>query len=806
MVSLTQSNIAAFASGWCKLLHLEEHRSARGLSEGRGQEGAVGKDLCKPVSGDVRNAPSHRSREESLSRMGHARRGREVRREPVASASSEVTYAQQAIAPAPSALMVQRPYAIPRQGYVLSTAAETYGQPVRAVVELLATAFEDNRSSLIGAWEECYQTRGPNGGADGGRSALELAARASVANWLVGVASGELDVSAGLLDAETWFLAVNDGPCRFAPADALRAAEAYLQALPVNAALGDLLPYVLDPHGPGTRLSVIRDPGTVEVQARRRAEGVYYTPADVAAFMAQEALSELEREAYPLTVFDPACGTGVFLRAALDVLAGRATPYARFQLACLCLYGADVDPWALDATSYVLTHSCRNAGVAGLPYPRAMWHALRMNLVNIDTLRLDPGAHNEPGDAREARVACRAKLKSGVVPPVGRAMLSPGFISISHVFPELGCGPRIVVGNPPYADIGQRADSVQLAARFMTFAAAPRPTSDIYPLFVEQMIRLAAADSHGGALVLPLSIACNTGPQYAALRARLSNEPGTWRFAFFDREPHALFGEDVKTRNTIVLWKKHAVEHGVSVQTGPLRKWRGQDRAALFEKIGYTPIAVDLRVGIPKVEGANEARTLEHLIGLPTTLERVVTKIGRASLQEALNEKGHFVYIGATAYNFLNIFLPLGSQFALTGDDRLSENPLFALLCRNREDQLAVYAALNGNLAFWWWHVHGDGFHVSRHTLTGMPVGAALLDRQCASRLSAIGESMWKAIAREPKVSKNRGRVSLGFSAVPHSENRREADELLLSANGLPTPFAADLADFSVRVVSAQNF
>jgi hypothetical protein len=146
--------------------------------------------------------------------------------------------------------------------------------------------------------------------------------------------------------------------------------------------------------------------------------------------------------------------------------------------------------------------------------------------------------------------------------------------ALDAVFPAIKEGPHLVIGNPPYADLGLRGDLPELARRFSSLGRAPRASDDLYPLFFEQMIRLAAPDAHGGALVLPLSLACNTGAQFVALRQLISQTSGSWRFAFFDREPHALFGEDVKTRNTIILWTRAKTERASSIFTGPLRKWR----------------------------------------------------------------------------------------------------------------------------------------------------------------------------------------------------------------------------------------
>ena len=66
-----------------------------------------------------------------------------------------------------------------------------------------------------------------------------------------------------------------------------------LQTVSEPAALADLLPYILDPHGPGSRLSVMRDPRTKTARATPRVHGFFYTPADVAEHMVQAALSDI---------------------------------------------------------------------------------------------------------------------------------------------------------------------------------------------------------------------------------------------------------------------------------------------------------------------------------------------------------------------------------------------------------------------------------------------------------------------------------------------------------------------------------
>lgn len=673
--------------------------------------------------------------------------------------------------------------AVPRRGHVLSTVVEVYARPIRDAVAVLAESLErtkcgELRTALFLPRHEQSACIRPDS---------DMAAWAIVSMWVGAVAVKALPTAASLAEAEDWFFGYGAGGrlTSLASEHALREAERVLRTRADASAYLELLPYVLDPHGPGSRLSVRRDPATQSTQRRKRAEGVFYTPADVAEYMVSACLSVVSAERQ-LTVFDPACGTGVFLRAALQELRARHPDRNAFSIACECLFGVDIDPWALDATAFVLLCDSWSALAGQDAVPSASWRQLRMNFACVDTLRIDPAGGTPAMDGRNVRDG-----RSGA-----------DRVSISELFPALDRGPTVILGNPPYADIGQRDDLGELAGVYETLAVKPEPKAEIYLPFIEQMIRLADENICTGALVLPLSVACNVGTQFFAAREFICKTRGSWRFAFFDREPHALFGEDVKTRNAIMLWSRTPSDTRSVVWSGPLRKWRGDSRAAMFRSLTFTVIDADIRTGIPKIEGEYQAEALRALNDRWGRLEHVAQSVGRVDLGEIAHSDERTVFVGPTAYNFLNVFLR-PRRSALHGGRTLSEHALHAVRCASRADACAVFAILSSHLAYWWWHTHGDGFHVSRRFIAELPFGIEVLTGEVAGLLSKYGAELWSAIEAKPIISLNRGRTSLAYTPNGHDYIRCKIDQVLADLAGLESAFVAELQQFTARTVAA---
>lgn len=688
---------------------------------------------------------------------------------------------------------------VPRRGHVLSTAAETYGRPLREAVAILSDSLAKSR--------QCAQVHEASFGPprwqpspDMVRPQAELGAWSIVSMWVVAVASEEIETAASLADAEQWFAGSQraERVTGLASDRAIEGAETLLRSAANPSAFRDLLPYLLDPHGPGSRLSIRRDPSTRATRARKRAEGVFYTPADVAEYMVAACLDTADRRE-PASILDPACGTGVFLRAALKELRRRYPDRRTAALASECLFGTDIDPWPLDAAAFVLLADSWKDWRDECLSPAAVWRQLRLNFACIDTLQIDPAQ-----GARGTQTICGVDYTAANEFVVRRRDSAErqdeaARVCLSQLFPALKQGPRVIVGNPPYAELGYRCDFAALGRVFKTVAAKPQANAEIYLPFVEQMTRLSNEESCAGALVLPLSIAYNVDQQFTAARRLISETPGHWRFAFFDREPHALFGEDVKTRNAILLWSRTSSDRKSILATGPLRKWRGNSRAAMFRSLHFTTIDGNIRAGIPKLDGSCQAVALNILGTRLSCLEQAVRNITRRNLAEVPHADDRTVFVGPTAYNFLNVFLRPPCELPIPVG-KLSEHPLHAVECGSHDDALVVFAILTSHLAYWWWHAHGDGFHVSKRFIATLPFGPEVLT---GSRLAACGADLWSKIKTNPIVSLNRNRTSLAYTPNGHDDLRRKVDLVLAEVAGLASTFVAELQQFTTHTVAA---
>jgi hypothetical protein len=575
----------------------------------------------------------------------------------------------------------------------------------------------------------------------------------------------------GFRAAEAWFTGGSDALSSTYPSRALERAELALAEIDVSA-LGDLLPYVIDPHGLGTRRSVIRDPSQTSAREAKRQHGIYYTPGDVADFMAARVMAT-----NPLCTVDPACGTGVFLRAA-----ARARTPSKGIGKISGLYGLDLDPLAIDGACFVLAATVdKHRDGSAL----RSWHLARLNLAHRDSLEVLLGERGFGQATRSQQIAAdrleiSSQLMAGVLPDQLGTGNGDWLDPLDGLFPE-ATGAFAVIGNPPYAPLGARPDLLQLSSH-LTVLAGSRATAatNAYVPFLEYLAAPVATSS-ASAFVVPMSIAYNTTSVYKAARAAISRTEARWTFWFFDRTPDSLFGDDIKQRTAIVLREP---ADGFSVSSTGIRRWTSRDRHRLFTTL-QNPVDLgpyEINRGVPKVGTPWEADLLRCV--------RRSADVFSDFLSVGKLDPGAALAVGDTAYNHLVVYREGGdgsrvSATALQASDTTSAD--------------WAYAVLESTLVYWLWRVDGDGFHVPRGWVLGLPFAWHGTD---ADRLLArLGADAWRRSLANAVRATNSGRQTISY--VPDDGVIAEIDQALLARLGLESGLAARLREFRLQAIEA---
>jgi hypothetical protein len=669
---------------------------------------------------------------------------------------------------------------VPGPNRTVSAEAEARAVHVRKAVQLLEPELRSQQAESD--FTRVFAPRWEGGHTSPAHEPVSLRAAWALVNiWLTARMSKAVASNASFRDAEGWFTGSRrpDLPslAGHISADTAGWAIRSLSKLPCDDDLIELLPYVLEPHGPGSRLSVMRDPTTRTAREAKRKSGVFYTPADVAEYMAAGVLGS-QSAVEELKYLDPSCGTGVFFVALLRTISQshrNGKPFDRLTFAIRCLYGFDISTLAIESSTFVLLHHCRTDAAARGIAPWAAWHALRLNLTATDALKLRAASTEDLcTEAVHHREAIRTRLldpTGGTVQPLVDNLplgsrqgtlfnlftLEPGFPPLAALFPEAGSGFEVLIGNPPYADIGRRDDKHILRQEYNSLRSGPLTGGNLYPLFIEMMWRLTRPGENASAVVVPLSIAFHQGPQYRACRRAIASHGGRWRCAFFDREPHALFGEDVKTRNAILFRIERLGDpprgSQAAIETGPLQKWTSRTRDKLFTSITFTPLRqINITAGLPKLCGAEQASAYPVLVSRPDRLKTLCERCTTCQPQEAAKPSDiPRVFVASTAYNFLNVFRTIAPD--PDSKHPLSENAVHCLVFAREELAELAFAILSSRLTFWLWHVQGDGFHVGAWFIQGIPFGRSSFTPEQADALSASGQALWRALQSHRIVS-----------------------------------------------------
>jgi hypothetical protein len=463
------------------------------------------------------------------------------------------------------------------------------------------------------------------------------------------------------------------------------------------------------------------------------------------------------------SVLDPACGAGVFLRAAFTRLCTVCSP----RVAVAGLYGVDSDASATDACALVLLHDwlVREPLRAG-ELPARRFEALRSRLIHADALKLyaDPFQAGLLNDRRR----------------VDR----PGIPL--HV--------DAVLANPPFAPVGTCSTCVRAGYASLRGASKPAGVNMMWP-FWELVSRVVARDGHAG-IVLPLAAAYSSSDVADAGR-RAVFAHGSWEMRFFDRAPDSLFGDDVKQRVAVAIRRPGAT---ASIRATAIRRWSADRRSAALGPRARDGVELPAAAGlVVKIGSRGERNAIAHLQALDGTLGGCAVTLRLAAVCD-LARVPQAIAVAPTAYNWIGAYRDTAIAYAAR---RHASGKLAELTFRSRLLADAAYGLLVSNVFLWWWRAIGDLFHVPLTTLAQAPFPLHKCRAEQLSRLATAARVCWRHAHRAPIAAVNKGTRTVAYRSAANPAALEALDRAVGQAFDLSPAFVRFTRDEAARLAAA---
>lgn len=465
--------------------------------------------------------------------------------------------------------------------------------------------------------------------------------------------------------------------------------------------------------------------GTRSSNKKKKSNGIYYTPTDVVDFMVSQCITTVLPHNGRPSIMDCSCGSGMFLLRSLICLENTCNPHHNLGISLdlleKCIWGIDISQAAIDCCKIVF---------------------MQYYLDNYDR-------NDAPLDL------VWEKIDHSFF--VGDATCLQHILSRHHELPSsFDC----IVGNPPYVTIGRE--------------------SNLFIPFVENMIEFAS-DNSCSALVLPLSICYSQGTKFIQLRERIQNDNVTWTFMNYDRSPDSLFGDQVKTRSTILF--RNSLERKSMTLTTTLQRWTSSNRDRLFADYALCDISgIPLSKNVPKISHAIEKQAFDSIRQGTQNLQTLFTR----------RRSDYPLVINGTAYNWIGAYDHLPPSIDENGDDYVSTTTKVYYLSDIESRDFCV-AVLCNRIAYWYWIVTGDGFHLNASFLSDYCISKDIFTNSQYNELCRLGGQYSLCIKEHPTVSYNAGKRIVNYDHWHAIDIIQQVEKIIADALNLPEDFLVHL-------------
>lgn len=513
-----------------------------------------------------------------------------------------------------------------------------------------------------------------------------------------------------------------------------------------------LLPYALEilEYSERDLENAERDRRNGIITVKKKKRGIYYTPNDIVYYMVDTCINELSKLASPYSLdkfkfIDFSCGSGVFLLQILKVLIekhGKNDVHEYISIIESSLFGIDISPCAVDNSRFLIISYISSLDTCGKLDYDSLIAILNQNIICADATKL----HN-----------------------------------LNYEYPDFPQKFNCIIGNPPYVTA---TDSKKYSEGFFR--------SNLFIPFIHNLIDYSEECSVC-ALIVPLSFTYSSYVEFKKLRKRIEQDVASWKIENYDRSPDSLFGDDVRSRNCIIVRESN---HGLkNICTTGLLRWTSVNRNdfLLSPKIYANISNVSIESFIPKLRSGIELEAYKTLSNQETSLLQV--------LKPTSPESKTKLVMNCTAYNWICAYDHIPPSVDESGNIFVSKGKKY-FSTDTIDDLYFALACLNSVTSFWFWTVIGDGFHVTNRFLEYFGIGKHLFNTITFGQMVDLGKEFSEQLLLYPTQSINKGKIITNYNHMNLMKIVFEIDERIAAALNLSDDFPTLLHEWYSKIVN----
>lgn len=319
----------------------------------------------------------------------------------------------------------------------------------------------------------------------------------------------------------------------------------------------------------------------------------------------------------------------------------------------------------------------------------------------------------------------------------------------------------VVIGNPPYVATRKITDYSVLG--YKTAAC-----TDIYAWCLERVIDIASKKARTG-MIVPLSLSFSG--DFDDLRQMLYRRyQGNW-FSHFAKRPSMLFS-GVQVRNAIHIG--HIDGGGDKSFTTKLHRWHSEARAHLFNQLCYSEFNMKAWNCIPKAQGSALLRFFESKNVSSQKLHSVLSR-------RSTNFPIYFKKIG---YNWISFGEFIPPAYSPTGKP-IEQNEFGVAYFNSRSEREIALLFLNGRIAFAYWILVGDDFHLTKGNFAEIPFDFSKISKDVKNELSQLAVKLTNQMKDSIVFMTMHGKRLGNFNATLYRSITEKSDQIFANELGL---------------------